>query len=1515
MVVLVGGALTAHANTTPQTLPYGPQGWTDTSLINTANDWSRVPGIVGYRGDAMVSSTGVDPQTVLADGSGTPVNVLANQTNPNTNTTGGIAEFDTLTDPVVAFQGSGTARAPQLVLSVDTSGLGNIAVSYKLRDVDGSADNSVQPVALQYRLGSTGNFTNVPAAFVADASAPGATLVTPVNALLPVSAGNQPLVQIRILTTDAAGSDEWIGVDDLTVTGSGDAAPFVQTTAPSSNAVGIPVTSDVSVTFSEPVNLTDPWYDISCPISGNHAATVSGGPTTFTLDPILDFATDETCTVTIAAASVSDQDPVDPPDTMASNYAFSFTTASPPPPAGIYFSEYIEGSSNNKALEIYNGTGAPINLAAQGYNVQMYFNGASTASLTINLTGSVASGDVFVLAQSAASAAILAEADQTNGSGWYNGDDAIALRKGATIVDVIGQIGNDPGTEWGTGLTSTADNTLRRKRSVTTGDTNGADAFDPAVEWDGFPVDTFDDLGAYGEVAPRVKATSPADGATGVSRDANLSITFSEPVDVVGAWYSIVCSASGTHAASSTGGPTTFTLDPATAFANNESCTVRIFAANVTDTDTEDPPNTMAADYVFTFQTADTFTCGDPSTLISQVQGAGLASPKEGQTVTIEGIVVGDYQDAGSFGGYYLEEETGDWDANTATSEGVFVFNTGTPVDPGDLVRVRGVVTEFSGLTEVGSVSATAICSTGNSVPATGVSLPVASLDDLEPTEGMLVHFSQDLTATEVFNLGRFGEISLSGVGRLFVGTAVAAPGAPANAVTAQNNRSRIILDDGNNQQNIDPVRNPQGGLSATNTLRVGDTLHGLDGVMDYRFGNYRIQPVGALTWDHTNPRTTAPEPVTGNLKVASFNVLNFFNGNGTHQEGAAGGFPTSRGANTLTEFNRQIAKEVSALKAMNADVVGLMEMENDSGPNSAIADLVAGLNAALGAGTYAYVDTGVIGTDEIKVALIYKPASVTPLGAWKIITTATDPRFLDTRNRPSLAQTFVTTAGAKLTVVVNHLKSKGSSCDDIGDPDTGDGSGNCNITRTNAAKALVDWLNGDPTGSGDSDYLLIGDMNSYTFEDPITAFTDGGLKNLVRQFDGMGAYSYVFNGEAGYLDHALASPSLASQTTGVAHWHINPDEPTVLDYNTEFKTANQVNTFYSDGPYRSSDHDPVIIGLNLNSPPRVSAGGPYTAAEGGSATLTASGSDDDAGTLTYAWDLDGNGTFETAGQSVQFSAASIDGPASRSVAVRVTDAGGLSATDTTTVAITNVAPTISSATAPSVNEGSPVVLTAAATDPAAADTLEFSFDCGSGFGPYGAASSVSCPTNDNGVKTVSVRARDDDGGVSGTVSVAVPVANVAPTGTFHAPASVNAGSSFTLSLSDPSDPSTADTAAGFTYAFDCGFGYGVFTSSPSAQCPTSAVGTRDVGGKIRDKDGGTSEYRGRVEVQVTAASLCALTRQYVTKNDGLANSLCVKADHGSFGAYENEVSAQRGKALTGEQADILIALARALAG
>ena len=171
-------------------------------------------------------------------------------------------------------------------------------------------------------------------------------------------------------------------------------------------------------------------------------------------------------------------------------------------PTELFISEYIEGSSNNKAIEIYNGTAAPINLAAGAYTIQMFFNGSATAGLTINLTGTVAPGDVYVIAQSSANATILAQADQTNGSGWFNGDDAVVLRKGAVIVDAIGQVGSDPGSEWGSGLTSTADNTLRRKFGIIAGDTIANDAFNPATEWDGFATDTFTGLGTYDVINP-----------------------------------------------------------------------------------------------------------------------------------------------------------------------------------------------------------------------------------------------------------------------------------------------------------------------------------------------------------------------------------------------------------------------------------------------------------------------------------------------------------------------------------------------------------------------------------------------------------------------------------------------------------------------------------------------------------------------------------------------------------------------------------------------------------------------------------------------------------------------------------------------------------------------------------------------------------------------------------------------------------------------------------------------------
>lgn len=857
------------------------------------------------------------------------------------------------------------------------------------------------------------------------------------------------------------------------------------------------------------------------------------------------------------------------------------SVASAATPTDLFISEYVEGSSNNKALEFFNGTGTAIDLAAGAYSVQMFFNGNPVSTLTINLTGTVAAGDVFVLAQASANATILAAADQTNGSGWFNGDDAIVLRKGTTVLDVVGQVGLDPGTEWGTGLTSTADNTLRRKAGIAAGDTDGSDAFDPAAQWDGSAVDTFDGLGAHvfasSEEAPTVVSVAPVNGATEVPGTTNVSVTFSEPVTAAADAFGLTCATTGAVTVATSGGPTVFTLDPSVTLVSGELCTLAVTGSKVTDEDTIDPPDAMVADFTSTF-TVFVNPCGQPFTSIASIQGSGAASPLVGTSnVSTEGVVTGDRQGSTGLNGFFLQSVTPD--ADPATSEGVFVFAPGSAdVNVGDVVRVRGRVVEFNGLTEIDQVASLVVCSTGGAVTATTVDLPETVNGELERYEGMLVNIPQTLTVQQNFFLGRYGQMTLGVGGRLPTTTDVFVPGSPAALTQADlNARSMIVLDDGRSSQNPNPI--PY--IGADNTVRAGDSIAGLTGNLDFgpinsdsSIRDYRIHPTVAPAITRVNARTAAPDPVGGSLKVASFNVLNYFNG-----DGVGGGFPTPRGATTPAELDRQRAKIVSAITAIDADVVGLMEIENDPSGTSAIADLVAALNAAAGAGTYSFIDTGVIGGDEIKVGLIYQPAAVTPIGAFTTLTSAVNPLFVDTLNRPALAQAFRSTAnGATFNVVVNHLKSKGSAC--AGDPDVGDGQGNCNQTRLRAATALAQWIATDPTKSGDADYLVIGDLNSYAKEDPIRALESAGFTNLVEQLLGASGYSYVFDGMSGSLDHALASPTLTPQVTGVTEWHINADEPSVIDYQTEFKPQD----LFSATPYRSSDHDPVIVGLALKS-------------------------------------------------------------------------------------------------------------------------------------------------------------------------------------------------------------------------------------------------------------------------------------------------------------------------------------------
>jgi predicted extracellular nuclease len=474
------------------------------------------------------------------------------------------------------------------------------------------------------------------------------------------------------------------------------------------------------------------------------------------------------------------------------------------------------------------------------------------------------------------------------------------------------------------------------------------------------------------------------------------------------------------------------------------------------------------------------------------------------------------------------------------------------------------------------------------------VTLPVASINDFERYEGMLVRFLQNLVIAEYFNYDRFGEmviaLPLSGETRPFTGTAIDEPGAPALDRAYQNSLRRITLDDGLNTENPAILRHPNGAAFALdNRFRGGDTVQNTVGILTYGFDLYRIQPTGPATYNAVNPRPASPEPVGGTVRVAAMNTLNFFvtldpsGGPGDNQCGPANTLEC-RGADDAGEFTRQRDKLLTALAGLDADVIGLNELENSTGVEP-MDSIVSGMPG------YAYINTGTIGTDAIKVGLIYRPAVVTPVGAYQILDSTDDPRFIDTKSRPSLAQTFeVNATSARFTVVVNHLKSKGSACVDVGDPDLGDGQGNCSQTRRAAAEALVDWLATDPTGSGDLDFIIMGDLNSYAQEDTIdeikagsddVAGTGDDFTNLIAHFQGTFAYSYTFDGQAGYLDHALANTSLFQQITGAADWHINSDEPDILDYDTTFKPPSQ-DALYEVNAYRTSDHDPVVVGLEL---------------------------------------------------------------------------------------------------------------------------------------------------------------------------------------------------------------------------------------------------------------------------------------------------------------------------------------------
>jgi len=608
----------------------------------------------------------------------------------------------------------------------------------------------------------------------------------------------------------------------------------------------------------------------------------------------------------------------------------------------------------------------------------------------------------------------------------------------------------------------------------------------------------------------------------------------------------------------------------------------------------DDPANNVAETAATVF----------PLVYIHDIQGSGDSTPMPGAIVNIEAIVVGDFQDNDGdlfdtdLDGFFVQEQMADYDDDSTTSEGVFVYAPGAiDVGEGDVVCLTGEVGEYSDQTQLTLQSDVKICGESALPAPVPLTLPVSDLSDFEHYEGMLVTFPQALVISEYYNYDRYNEVVLAEPfvdERPFTPSAYLDPTTEAAAIAdamSLTARSRITLDDARSAQNPPLLRHPNGApYTLVNRFRGGDRVQDATGVLGEGFGLYRLQPTAAATYLQENERPDSSPAVGGSVQVSAFNVLNYFL---TLDDGSDICGPNldmeCRGADTQEEFDRQRAKILAALEEIEADVFGLVELENTTGVTPT-ADLAAGLNDALGAGTYAHIETGTIGGDAIKLGIIYKPATVTPLGDFAVLD---DPEFLDPnntgvpKNRAALVQTFQDNhTGETFTVVVNHLKSKGSDCG--GPPDDDPVQGNCNLTRAMAADYLVDWLATNPTETGMGNNLIIGDLNAYDKEDPIdeilegpddTLGTDDDYGDLLFQFQGEYAYSYVFDGQFGYLDYAMASQQLLPQVTGAGTWHINADESDVLDYDMSFKPDEQEALFAAD-PFRASDHDPVIVGL-----------------------------------------------------------------------------------------------------------------------------------------------------------------------------------------------------------------------------------------------------------------------------------------------------------------------------------------------
>lgn len=770
--------------------------------------------------------------------------------------------------------------------------------------------------------------------------------------------------------------------------------------------------------------------------------------------------------------------------------------AASPPTDGLVISEYVEGSSFQKAVELYNGTGAPVSLDGLQFRLYSNDNGDLAApSATYDFPAQdLADGDVFVLAHPSFNdnegLVLGGDVDATSGAVNFNGDDAF------TIVDTTTDTVVDSFKQAGADITNAANVTLRR-----TDLTRDTDPTDP------------EDLDA--QYAP---------DARGASND----------VSQLG-------------------------LAP---------------GATGDDPDPEPEPACTTPD--------------QDLTLLSEVQGPGDFSPLHGDEVTVRAVVT---LAATTLDGYFLQEEPADSDGDPSTSEAVFVYDPrGDLPATGSTIELTDRVSSFNDLTQF-SFPTIEVCDVdGLEIPATPLTLPLDGTGR-EALEGMVVTTTQDLQVTRLFTAYRYGELGLALDGPLLQPTAVHAPSDPAAAALAEDNAARQLVvndrDEAWSQFSPFPWELFDEDLSAGDTMLAGDVV----GPLNYSFGEFKVEPIGGFpeTVD-TDTIAAVPTLADGN-DVAAFNVLNYFN--------TFGDSAVLRGATNAEDFALQTAKIVDAILELDAAVVGLVELENDyedhydgdTATVPSIQTLVDALNEEAGAGTYDWVVPGEdqltteglggggLGTDAIAVGFIHQPARATEIGTPATFDIDAELTGDSENNRWPLAQTF-DIDGETITLVVNHFKSKGSTCTDtagpgfdLGDDTETDLTGNCNLVREYAAQRVLEWVRTKPTGANTPDTLVIGDLNAYDEEAPIREFEDAGWLDVIER-DGDDAFTYKFDGRFGRLDHVLASPSAKRLVTDAAVWQVNSRAPYGYLYDNSPQDGYPL--FFA-----SSDHDPVLVSLD----------------------------------------------------------------------------------------------------------------------------------------------------------------------------------------------------------------------------------------------------------------------------------------------------------------------------------------------